>query len=111
MRNIAPSYGAIVALALALVSTASAQQALFPTYSLISEKTAPAELGSDIAASSFTDETGQYRFINSAADYEQSNSGGSFVNTFTADNFATLANGQRNLTTYNTYWNSTSSYC
>ena len=87
-------------------------ETLFPTFKLISTKTGPDKLASDIAGSAFTGVDGAFHFITSAADYEQSDSGGSFVNTFTADNFGVMMNNGPTVKTYaNTYWNRPGTYC
>lgn len=93
----------------ALASPATA--ALFPTYSLSSTTKFPSSMGADIAGSAFVGVDGQFHFISSAADYEQSDSGGSFVNTYTADDFGVMANGNTSHVAYNTYWNRPGSMC
>lgn len=97
--------------ALAMAGMASAAGVQFPTYNLTTTKF-PASMGADIAASAFVDADGRFRLLTSAANYEMSDSGGSFVDTYTADNFGVMANGgQGRQVRADTYWNRPGSYC
>lgn len=100
-------YTPIVLLAFAAIANA----VQFPTYALSTTTKFPGSMSADIAGSSFMGADGRFHFISSAATYEQSDTGGSFVRTFTADNFGVMAKAAVTPVTYNTYWNRPGAMC
>lgn len=84
--------------------TAYAATEKFPTYvqhtvpSLTSGK-------ADIAGSAFVDKDGEFHWMYSVSNYEQSDSGGSWIKYNTNTDLGTLNTNWGTTTTYNSYWN------
>ncbi|MCS7462335.1 discoidin domain-containing protein [Paenibacillus doosanensis] len=77
----------------------------FPTY--VQQATVPglASGKADIAGSAFVDKDGEFHWMYSVANYEQSDSGGSWIKSNTHTDLGALNTDWGAATTYNSYWN------
>lgn len=90
---------------LAGLPTAYAGTEKFPTYVQNSAVPSLTAGKADIAGSAFVDQDGEFHWMYSVSNYEQSDSGGSWIKYNTNTDLGALNTNWGTTTTYNSYWN------